>query len=81
MEQDPHGVGVFLRFTAETPAARHVFPVGTLTGLSRFTCCARYEPFWMKPHAGTRVGEVPVETQFLLTKGGGRRLRPLCPAD
>ena len=69
MEQDPHGVGVFLRFTAETPAARHVFPVGTLTGLSRFTCCARYEPFWMKPHAGTRAGEVPVETQYLLTEG------------
>ena len=62
------GVGVFLRFKAEAQAARHVFPVGTVTGISRFTCCARYEPFWMKPHAGTRVGEVPVETQYLLTE-------------
>ncbi len=68
MEEDPHGVGVFLRFEAQKPAARHVFPVGTVTGISRFTCVARYEPFWMKPHAGTRAGEVPVETQFLLTE-------------
>ena len=67
-EEDPSGVGVFLRFKAEVQAARHVFPVGTVTGMSRFTCCARYEPFWMKPHSGTRAGEVPVETQYLLTE-------------
>lgn len=68
MEEDPSGVGVFLRFQAEKQAARHVFPVGTVTDISRFTCCARYEPFWMKPHSGTRAGEVPVETQYLLTE-------------
>ena len=67
-EEDPSGIGVFLRFKAEVQAARHVFPVGTVTGMSRFTCCARYEPFWMKPHSGTRAGEVPVETQYLLTE-------------
>ena len=67
-EEDPSGVGVFLRFKAEVQAARHVFPVGTVTGMSRFTCCARYEPFWMKPHAGTQAGQVPVETQYLLTE-------------
>ena len=68
MEEDPSGVGVFLRFTASEPAARLVFPVGMVTGISRFTCCARYEPFWMKPHAGTKAGQVPVETQYLLTE-------------
>ena len=67
-EEDPSGIGVFLRFKAEVQAARHVFPVGTVVGTSRFTCCARYEPFWMKPHSGTRAGEVPVETQYLLTE-------------
>jgi raffinose synthase len=67
-EEDPAGIGVFLQFASEKPAARHVFPVGSPSGLSRFTCCARYEPFWMKPHAGTRAGEVPVETQYLLTE-------------
>jgi len=70
-EEDPSGVGVFLRFKAEVQAARHVFPVGTVTGMSRFTCCARYEPFWMKPHAGTKAGQVPVETQYLLTEQEG----------
>lgn len=67
-EEDPSGVGVFLRFTAPTLAARHVFPVSTAAGLARFTCGHRYEPFWMKPCSGTRAGEVPVETQFLLTE-------------
>jgi hypothetical protein len=30
VESDPGGVGVFLRFAAEKPAARHVFPLGGL---------------------------------------------------
>ena len=83
VEADPTGVGVFLRFTASEPAARHVFPVGSVTGMSRFTCCARYEPFWMKPHAGTRAGQVPVETQYLLTEqedGSGVLYVPLIDA-
>ena len=67
-EEDPANVGVFLRFTAPAPAARHVFPVGRAAGMARFTCCHRYEPFWMNPCAGTRAAEVPIETQFLLTE-------------
>lgn len=66
VETDPMGTGFFLHFTAPKPAARHVFPAGRLPLLARFTCCHRYEPFWMRPKAGTRAGEVPVETQFLL---------------
>ena len=65
---DPDGIGVFLRFAAETPAARHVFPAGSLDGIGRFTCCHRYEPFWMTAKAGTRGGDVPPETQYLLAE-------------
>ena len=67
-EADPLGVGLFLTFAAPKPAARHVFPAGAPAQMSRFTCCHRYEPFWMRPMAGTRAGEVAVETQFLLTE-------------
>ena len=65
---DPSGFGHFLQFNAEKPAARHVFPVGELTGITRFTALHRYEPFWMKAMAGTRGGEIPVETQFFLSE-------------
>ncbi len=64
--EDPSGVGIFLRFTAPEAESRHVFSLGTLAGISRFTCCHRYEPFWMTPAAGTRGGEIPIETQYLL---------------
>src|ERR1700678_3597712 len=66
--EDPSGVGLFLGFTAEKPQARLLFPVGNLLATKRFTACHRYEPYWMKAAAGTRGGEVPVETQFLLTE-------------
>src|SRR5579871_5397585 len=68
VEADPRGIGVFLKFTAAKPAARLVFPLGDLEGVRRFTCCHRYEPFWNTAAVGTRGGEVPVETQFLLTE-------------
>jgi len=63
---DPNGTGVFLKFTAKAPAARHVFPLGDLTGVRRFAALPRYEPFWMTAMTGTRGGEVRPETQFLL---------------
>jgi raffinose synthase len=64
--RDKLGNGILLRFRGEKPAARHVFKVGALPNLQRFTACHRYEPFWMNPAAGTLVSEIPVETQFLL---------------
>lgn len=67
-EADPNGTGVFLRFAAEKAQARHVFALGEPGGIARFTCCHRYEPFWMKAAAGTRGGEVPEETQYLLAE-------------
>lgn len=59
---------LFFRFTAEEASARHIFPLGEVSGIKRFTACHRYEPFWMKPRAGTSAGEVPIETQFLLVE-------------
>lgn len=65
---DPQEVGVFLRFQAQAAQARHVFPLGLLTGIQRFTACHRYEPYWMTAKAGTSGGEVPGETQWLLAE-------------
>ncbi len=58
----------FLRFTAEKVGARLVQEVGFLAKIERFTLCHRYEPFWMTAKAGTRIAEIPPETQYLLVK-------------
>ena len=58
--------GLFLVARAESSSSRLLFALGSIPALSRFTLCHRYEPFWMKPKAGTRLAEVPPETQFFL---------------
>ncbi len=63
---DPLGNGVFLRFSADTPASRLIFPAGQVARLQRFTACHRYEPFWMVPAAGGPGERLPAETQSLL---------------
>jgi raffinose synthase len=70
--EDPTGTGVFLRFTAGNSSSFIQTPLGKIAGLSRFTSTHRYEPFWMKPAAGTSHADVQFETQWLLaeTKGG-----------
>jgi raffinose synthase len=70
---DPSGTGVFLRLAVPRPGSFIQSPLGTISGLRRFTSCHRYEPFWMKPAVGTTPAEVPAETQWLLaeTEGGG----------
>ena len=55
-------------------------PKGKVPALRRYTLCHRYEPFWMKPCAGSRLSEVPAETQFFLaelTAGGWLLYVPL----
>jgi raffinose synthase len=79
-EDDPSGHGLFLVAHASAPSSRHVFTLGGVPDLRRFTVCHRYEPYWMKPCAGTRLSEVPPETQsFLgeLTDGRWLLLVPL----
>jgi len=80
VEADSTGVGAFLRARAPRSSSRLLFNAGKLLALRRFAACHRYEPYWMKPAVGTRLGEVPAETQFLiaeLSAGGWLILAPL----
>jgi raffinose synthase len=58
----------FLRVAAKHGASRHLFALGSIPELVRYTVCHRYEPYWMKPAAGTRLEAVPAETQFFLAE-------------
>lgn len=66
VEPDGGDVGVFLRAASGRSASRLCFNAGKLPALRRYTVCHRYEPYWMKPAVGTRLRDVPPETQFLL---------------
>lgn len=57
---------VFLRVKAEKPSSRLVINLGRLGAVTRFTTCHRYEPFWMKPSAGSCASEIPIETQHVI---------------
>src|SRR5215510_11683506 len=79
-EPDAHEVGVFLRAHSTRSASRLLFNAGQLPALRRYTLCHREEPYWMKPAAGSRLRDVPAETQFLLaelTAGGWLLYVPL----
>ncbi|HKO90893.1 MAG TPA: hypothetical protein VJU61_07070, partial [Polyangiaceae bacterium] len=52
-EPDTGSEGLFLRARAGRSGSRLVLSVGRIPELRRFTACHRYEPFWMKPCAGT----------------------------
>lgn len=75
------GPGVFLSVRKPCASSVHRTVLGRLPQLRRFTACARYEPYWMKPCFGTRHAEIPIETQCLLADVGGglhAYLVPLC---
>jgi raffinose synthase len=63
---DSRGVGAFLAFAAEIPAAWRAFSLGNVERIQRWTACYRHEPYFMDPAAGKSAGKVPVDTQFLL---------------
>ncbi len=67
-EPDALGHGLFLVARAKLPSSRQVFSLGAIPDMERFTACHRYEPYWMKPRAGTRLSDVPQETQFFLCR-------------
>lgn len=67
-EPDSLGQGLFLQARAALTASRWVFGLGRLAELERFTACHRYEPYWMRPAVGSRLRDVPPETQFLLAR-------------
>ncbi len=58
----------FLVARKSNTGSRLVFELGQLPAMRRFTLCHRYEPYWMKPKAGTQIKDVPHETQFLLAE-------------
>jgi raffinose synthase len=68
---EEEGNGVFLRLATEENSARHIFSLGQIAGLQRWAVARRNEPFWMLPAVGTKTGEVPIETQFLLAQTSG----------
>jgi raffinose synthase len=65
---DGSGTGVFLRMSVPKSGSFIQSPLGAIDGLRRFTSCHRYEPFWMRPEAGTTHAEVRPETQWLLAE-------------
>jgi raffinose synthase len=67
-EADPNGHGLFLSARSKSSSSRLVFDLGCVPELKRFTVCHRYEPYWMKPRTGTRLADVPQETQFFLAE-------------
>ncbi len=68
LERDPTGVGVFVRARAAQTHSFHRFRLGDLPALQRFTGAYRYDPFWMRPVAGTTTAEILPETQYLLAE-------------
>lgn len=66
--EDRRGQGLFLRAAAEPAAARHEFSLGPLAGVRRFTCCYRYDPWWVRPAVGRTGAEVPAQTEYLLAE-------------
>lgn len=79
LEPEPEGVGVFLVARARQTSSRLRFDLGAIVGLERYTVCHRYEPFWMKPQAGTSLAEVPAETQSLIGRRNDGRWVLLVP--
>jgi raffinose synthase len=68
LERDPLGNGVFVQARAGETSTRRRFEFGVIVKLARFSACHRNEPYWMQPCAGTRLSEVPPETQSLLAE-------------
>jgi raffinose synthase len=67
-QADPLGNGVFIVARAAATSSRHRFGLGKIPKLARFSACHRDEAYWMQPCAGTRLSEVPPETQSLLVE-------------
>jgi raffinose synthase len=76
---DPSGTGVFLQLAAERPGQLLRWTLGAIQDLDRFTCCHRYEPYWMMPTAGHATAQLPGETQWLLVRRGDGRYLLVVP--
>ena len=66
VDGEPDDRALFLRARAAESNTRHKFGLGRIPELRRYTVCHRYEPYWMRPRAGTQLSDVPPETQYFL---------------
>ncbi len=76
---DPFGHGVVVRVEAEAATHHLRQELGRLAGVRRFTCCYRYDPWWVAPRCGRKGREIPVETQYLLAELPGGACVVLLP--
>ncbi len=60
--------GGFLLAQTKPAIQRQEWRLGRIEGLSRFTHCYRYDPYWMRPASGTTYAEVHPETQYLMAE-------------
>jgi raffinose synthase len=68
----------FFRLRFDQPTDYAVCPLGRLHG-QRYLALHRYEPFWMKPAAGTDAAAIPMETQALFVELPGNQIALLIP--
>lgn len=89
------GAGVFLHVSAGTvenirdtapsagsesaPDSRLAWSLGTPMDLRRFLACHRFALFWMVPKVGSKLADVPPETQCLLMERTDGRLVLVVP--
>ncbi len=58
--------GYVLEFVTEHPFNEIILPLGKIPGFKQFAASYRDKSCWMIPATGKNVGEIPIETQFLL---------------
>ena len=57
--------GTYFTVWLDAPSAQAEVPVEQIPELDRFVCSYRDEPFFMRAKAGSRVEDIPLETQWL----------------
>ena len=61
------------------PSDEKIFVLGEVPEIRKFTSCYRHASCWMEPAIGSKMSELPVETQFLLGDMGNGRYVMLIP--
>jgi raffinose synthase len=77
--EETTGSGVFLRAKAPEASCFLELPLGRLSGMTRFTSCHGYSPFWTKPRNGATETEVESETLRLLAHTNAGRFTMVVP--
>ena len=77
LEPQPQGGFVHALLPESQPRAR--LKLGRVPALRRFAACFRPEPFWMQPCIGSKLAEVPGDTQFLLLELEGDSFALVAP--